>query len=332
MKVSLIVPVYNVRPYIEEFLNSIVAQIFTDYEAILVDDGSTDGTEKVLDIYAERNANFKVIHKTNGGCISAWLRGLNEAHGEYITFADPDDILQENMLDVMCKTMDLYETDMAIFGITRFENDKYSYMPADNWHIQEGIYRGHELKFIKSNLFGNSKNRNNIFFFSRWNKIFRKELLKSNIQYTDERIVFGEDVCICASAIYDSNSIYYSHESLYIYRIRNSSLTTMTFKSDEINNAQILINAVRKLVADKGYFNDYIFYNDPSYHIVRLMRKIKSSDYSVKEKKRLLDCLRKHEFVSLYDHKKAKQYISKRRYIAIWLLKHSKYSLLLTIL
>ena len=93
-----------------------------------------------------------------------------------------------------------------------------------------------------------------------------------------------------------------------------------------------MINAVRKLVVDKGYFNDYIFYNDPSYHIVRLMRKIKSSDYSVKEKRRLLDCLRKHEFVSLYDHKKAKHYISKRRYIAIWLLKHSKYSLLLTIL
>lgn len=330
--ISLVVPVYNVISYIEEFLRSVVSQTFDDYEVVLVDDGSTDGTEKILDDYAHKYSRLRVIHKENGGVVSAWKRGISEAGGDYITFADPDDILDINMFATQYKLLIDSGADIVITGIKRLENGELTYMSADGMNLKEGLYDGPQLENIKNNLFGSVKNRNDAFFFVRWNKLFKKSVLLENLDYSNNDVKFGDDVCISASAIYDSKKLYYSHEPLYIYRIRDNSITTESFNISQADDARRLISSVRNMVTAKGYMNDYIFFNNPSYHIIRLMKKIKYSNSSKPEKKGLLKALKEHDFVREYDLKKAKKYISFKRYIGIWLLKHSFYSLVLAIL
>lgn len=330
--ISLVVPVYNVKPYVNEFLDSVINQTFQDFEAVLVDDGSNDGTETVLDEYAEKFPKLRVIHKQNEGVVRTWKLGIKQAKGEYLAFADPDDILKPNMLEILHNLMTENAADLVITGITRLENGQIYDTPADGWNLSEGLYSGEKLKEIKDNLFGNTENRDNIFFFARWNKLFKKELLLKNLDFSDDRVKFGDDVCMCAAAIYDSEKLYYSHTPLYIYRIRNDSLTTVKFNTAEMDNALYLRDSVRRMISEKGYMNEFIYYNDPSYHIVRVMRKINQTSNAKSEKKQFLRAWKFHEYVAQYDLKKAKKYISGRRYLVIWLLKHSFYSLLLKIL
>lgn len=100
MLFSIIVPVYNVKPYLERCLDSIVQQSFTDYELILVDDGSTDGSERICDEYQQKNRNIKVVHKANGGLSSARNVGIQQAKGEFIVFIDSDDWIIDNTLEL----------------------------------------------------------------------------------------------------------------------------------------------------------------------------------------------------------------------------------------
>ena len=332
VEISLIVPIYNVAPYVKEFLDSVVNQTFKNFEAVLVDDGSTDGTEAILDEYAQNYNFLKVIHKENGGVVSAWKRGISESNGDYIAFADPDDILVLNALETQYKLMTESGADLLITGITRFENGKRVYMPADNRALEEGIYTGEKLKEIKNNLLGNKDKREYYFLTAKWNKLFKRKIVLDNLNYSRENVIFGDDVCICLSAIYDSNKICYSHTPLYIYRIRDNSLTTVNFNTEQIDDAANLIDSVRTLVSQKGYMNDFVYYNEPSYYIMRLMHKISGLATNKKEKKKLLKTLKNHPLVAEYDLKKAKKQISFKRHFAIWLLKRSMFGLLLSLL
>ncbi len=96
MLFSIVVPVYKVEGYIEKCIKSIQVQTFEDYELILIDDGSTDGSGKICDDYASKDGRISVIHKENGGVVSARNAGLSVAKGKYILFVDADDWIAEN--------------------------------------------------------------------------------------------------------------------------------------------------------------------------------------------------------------------------------------------
>ena len=97
---SIIIPAYNVAPYLRECLNSVLAQTFTDWEAICVDDGSTDGSGTILDEYAAKDSRFRVFHQSNAGVSAARNKALDEAHGEWFLFLDGDDILRFDRLEL----------------------------------------------------------------------------------------------------------------------------------------------------------------------------------------------------------------------------------------
>ena len=96
-KLSIIVPVYKVEQYINKCIDSILNQTFTDFELILVDDGSPDNCGKICDEYAQKDERVRVIHKENGGVSSARNLGIDEAKGEYVSFIDPDDWIDLDM-------------------------------------------------------------------------------------------------------------------------------------------------------------------------------------------------------------------------------------------
>lgn len=97
-KISVIVPVYNGEECISRCVDSIILQSFTDWELILIDDGSVDASCLICDDYARKDTRIKVVHKKNGGVSTARNRGIEEAHGEYVLFVDADDYLEDNYL------------------------------------------------------------------------------------------------------------------------------------------------------------------------------------------------------------------------------------------
>ena len=104
--ISIIIPVYNVEDYIRPCLDSILAQTYTNFEAILVDDGSKDGSGRICDEYAEKDSRFIVVHKENGGVSSARNKGLEIAKGEWVLFCDSDDTLYPYSLIILIKHID----------------------------------------------------------------------------------------------------------------------------------------------------------------------------------------------------------------------------------
>ncbi len=116
MKLTVIAPVYNVEKFLREFIESVLNQDYTDYEFILVDDGSPDNSGKICDEYAEKDKRIKVIHKPNGGVDSARNRGMEEAKGDYFYFADSDDALLPGCLTTLVNGMNQSQTNELAIG------------------------------------------------------------------------------------------------------------------------------------------------------------------------------------------------------------------------
>ena len=115
---SIIIPVYNVAQYIRKCLNSVLSQDFSDWETLLIDDGSTDGSGVICDEYGNRDSRFRVFHKPNGGVSSARNMGLDHARGEWIWFVDSDDYIIKDALSILDRTIKNYDCDTVFFEIS----------------------------------------------------------------------------------------------------------------------------------------------------------------------------------------------------------------------
>lgn len=117
--ISVIVPIYNVEKYLPRCIESILNQSFKEFELILVDDGSSDNSGKICDIYAEKDERVKVIHKENGGVSSARNVGIKAVNGEYIGFVDPDDYIDREMYKNLYELCENNNCDIGICKLGR---------------------------------------------------------------------------------------------------------------------------------------------------------------------------------------------------------------------
>lgn len=218
-KISIIVGLYNVASFLKEKqLNCIFNQTFSDWELILVDDGSTDETPALCDRFAEQDKRIKVIHKENGGLGSARNAGMEAATGEYLWFYDVDDEAELNVLESCIQEMDARQTDMMIFGfwaITTYQN------LTEEVHFKEKEIRGQEqlracylddLLFVR---YGNG---------FAWNKVYRRSFIEQHqLRYENQRIqqdeVFNLKVYQKVNSIYLSDKLFYHY---YIYKVGNT--------------------------------------------------------------------------------------------------------------
>lgn len=168
-EISIIIPVYNVEEYLSKCIDSVLAQTFSDYEIILVDDGSPDNSPKICDNYAAKDRRIKVIHQKNGGLSAARNAGLAIANGKYILFVDSDDYISPNMLEVMYSNTKQTNADIVVSSVVKVdkngriirieriikeENDKYEYL-QDKYGTGIGIYDISCGKLYKKYLFDN---------------------------------------------------------------------------------------------------------------------------------------------------------------------------------
>ena len=190
LDLSIIVPVYNVELYVKRCIESLVAQDAKNFEVIIVDDGSTDDSISICKELIECDSRFKIVHKLNGGLMSAWKRGLQESRGEYIGFVDSDDWIDSNMFSVLMQCIKKYDADIVCSGYVAESLNQSTIVSRKSQFIFEG--EAIRSKFIPqycSSYLDTECNPT----ICRWDKIYRKEILMNNFKYFDERISMGED-------------------------------------------------------------------------------------------------------------------------------------------
>ncbi len=205
-KISIIVPVYNTAKYLPNCFDSIIAQTYTDYEVIAVDDGSTDGSAAICDQYAEKDSRFHVVHKRNEGVSSARNIGLDKALGQYITFYDSDDTILPTMLEDLIRIAEAENADIV-----------QSAGPLKDGEIETG----------KINIMSRDKVLDENFIFSNVYKPslclgLYKATLFEDIRFP-EHIHFYEDFVVATQLAAKSNGVVFVDKRYYNYIQREGS-------------------------------------------------------------------------------------------------------------
>ncbi len=285
-EVSIIVPVYQVEKYIRQCVDSILAQTFTDFELILVDDGSKDKSDQICDEYAVIDQRVKVIHKENGGAADTRNIGLDHAVGNYIMFIDSDDYIDPTMLECLYKNILNEDADIAACN--------YCYFFENNREIDFSIQIESEV-LSGTEIFYSRKNERNYGFWTVvWNKLYKKEIFgkvrfRCGKYYEDE--FFAND-------LYQIDiKVVTIPECLYYYRQHNNS--TMRKKSIEKNFD--LIEAFQERI---GVYLKEERYADQAYKVM-----IFSLEYLAESKKLITNKDEENQF--LQAEKKTKDMIKR---------------------
>ncbi len=247
-KLSVIIPVYNVKDYIRECLDSILAQSFDDFEIICVDDGSSDGSLDILNDYKKRDGRIVVINKMNEGSGVARNYGLSFAQGKYVYFVDADDVLAQDALKIAVSVADTKQTDILIFGA---------------YSLHEGRKRNGGYSSVKfprkylGNVFSAKEIKREIFKFpsTAWTKLYKREfLLKNNIKFQEIRT--GQDQLLFFHSMIKAERIYLLAKNLYYYRKNRKGAVTCCKKKQNYSPIYVFL-AIEKLLKDEGLFNEY---------------------------------------------------------------------------
>lgn len=241
MKISIIVPVYNIEEYIEECIKSLINQEFNDYEIILVDDGSTDASGKIIDKYA-KYSNIKIVHKKNGGLSDARNAGIEASKGEYLMFIDGDDYLEsKECLKLLSNEINKNSAEIIQYKkVYLFSNGKKKY--------ESNIKK----KYFQNKIEGLTElNRKGLVSVSACDKIVKAEIIKNNSLYFQKGLLC-EDIFWSYNLYFYISSLSILNENIYVYRQgREGSISTLKNKK----NCQDLYYII-------NYWKNYNFENN----------------------------------------------------------------------
>lgn len=233
LAVSIIIPVYNVCNWLDQCIESVVNQTFPDFEALLVDDGSTDGSGAKCDEWAQTDSRIKVIHKENEGLSPTRNRGIQEAAGEYLAFLDADDWLDVTFLEKMYHKAIECDADLVECDIWRY-NDNTQTKTYCSCYGSLGVNYSKEAHMICGNV-------------SIWKLLIRKQLwIDNQLSFTD---CHSPATPVYALLIAKSNKIENVREALYYYRIFRAGSLTMKPRTDKEERV-IGIQAFESLLAN----------------------------------------------------------------------------------
>lgn len=221
MLFSIIVPIYKVQKYINQCIDSVLAQTLTDFELILVDDGSPDGCGKICDEYAVEDNRIVVIHKENGGLVSARQVGAKAAKGNYVICLDGDDWIDKHYLETAEKIIKTQNPDLIVFDYRYGVEGKMKIVRSTKTY---GMYNSLRIeKDVFPQILESSDGE--CFSPQLWAKVFRTELYREIQLKVDTHIDIGEDEAVTKPYLFRINSMYISREVVYNYRYNGDSLT-----------------------------------------------------------------------------------------------------------
>ncbi len=244
---SVIVPVYKVEKYLPNCIESVLGQTFSDFELILVDDGSPDECPRICDSYKEKDARIKVVHKPNGGLASARRAGIKVAEGDYVFNLDSDDLVENDTLECAHKIIKETDAELVSFSYRWVKNGQT--MNITNDGLDEGLYAGEDIeKYIYPKLLMDKNMGHMSYYLS--GKAVKRELLTPHQLSVDEKISLGEDLCCVVPCYLSAKSVYISKKTAYLYTVRDDSLSK-EFNTKQIKLVEDVINEIYKMDTKK---------------------------------------------------------------------------------
>ena len=238
--VSIIVPIYNVETYLPECVDSVLKQGFTDYELIVVDDGSPDRCGAICDQYALKDDSIRVVHKTNGGLSDARNAGLDIAQGKYVFFLDSDDKIVPDLLETVVPYMEQgYE--LTAFTLKGFYDDGMVQLP---WKRKTGSF------------FMNTPEERRDFIhreivqatigWEAWSRMFVRDIIERHqLRFADNRKIFAEDMCFSLCYCAHIRKAISLDACLYYYRQRRDSIMGTYTGKNNLDRIEYLAEAVQ---------------------------------------------------------------------------------------
>ena len=248
-KASVIIPVYNVEKYLPQCLESVVNQTLQDIEIICVNDGSTDGSLKVLEDYAQKDSRIRIINQDNQGQGVARNNALKIAEGEYIAFVDSDDWLETDALEKLYEFAKTCNAEAVVFDFVEFDEksekekfESFGEKIKKRYHYDLTEKEYFNWKDLKKHCLINLTD-------AAWHKIYSRDfLIKNDIKFGIER--YNEDDIFSQSVLLKANKIHYLNKYLYFYRERiDSSVNRITAERLKIFKS---IEQSEKLISDLG--------------------------------------------------------------------------------
>lgn len=231
-KISVIIPVYNVEPYLGKCLDSLCNQTYRNIEIIAVDDGSTDNSGQICDIYSKRDSRVHVIHQENGGLSSARNRGLETATGAYIGFVDSDDWVGTEMYETLLSVLQDQEADIAACGLQFFPSDSRGVLPD-----------GRIMLYNSEEALGDILTNGNL-RFEVWNKLYRKKCI-GTIRFKKNQI--HEDIFFTTQVLFRSSRTAFVNKPFYHYLQKRDGNTNSAFKENRLSVFEEFDALIREL-------------------------------------------------------------------------------------
>ena len=255
MKFSVIIPVYNVEAYLRDCLDSVLNQTCADWQAICVNDGSTDGSANILNEYAARESRVKVINQANGGLSAARNTGIKAAEGEYVLFLDSDDWMEENALEVL--SANLGDEDILCFSGRRYFESDRAFHKADQLKPQS---YASGMDYYNEN----ALSVRDFAFVCVVLRIYKREFLsRHGLQFKEG--IFHEDNLFTPLACYFAGKVKVINECLYDYRVRSNSITT-TINVKRLRDLLGTANTLAAFFVPKQGFDKTTVYRAITHH------------------------------------------------------------------
>lgn len=262
-KVSIIVPVYKAEAYLHRCVDSILAQTFTDWELLLIDDGSLDKSGEICDEYTKKDSRIRVIHKKNSGVAAARQDGLELSQGEYIIHADSDDWMEPQTLLELYTVAQQEKADVVLCDYYIVNGDFKTYVKQKPTQISNN---DRIIKDFTRNLLG-----------SLWNKLVRREcILKYNVHFIPE-INYSEDLLFCYQLFVNPVKTVYLGKAFYNYVMQDSSITHNLSRKNI--DTRLKVYEQMKIILGKPCFSEDLL----AFKFDIVIDAIKSGLYNVKE-------------------------------------------------
>lgn len=327
-KISIIIPVYNTEKYIARCLDSIKNQTYTDFEVVIVNDGSTDNSESICMDFALRDPRFRVYTKENGGNSSALNHGFQYLTGEYVTVVDSDDYIDERCFETLYEMSTKYSFDLLNFGHTYIKNDiadkRVSILPK-NILIDNDLM----LEYLK-------RTANTMLLWFNWSFFFRRAfLIEHNIKWY-ETLKVGNDTIFNLKCLFYSKATYSIDKPLYFYIYNPTSLTQQKYKKDLLENFIEQFNIRLQFYRENKAIDSIDYHEDIAQHYVEhslffMLNNLSVLDANEKHS-HLIDIRNSVIYTFCFSVYKSSKYPTIKMRMIIYLFKYRFYRLVLFLL
>lgn len=276
--ITIIIPIYNLEDYLDNCLNSIKKQTYTNFEVLLIDDGSTDKSKQICKFYVKEDSRFKYFYQHNAGVSKARNLGLQKARGKFVTFVDGDDFLNSNHLQDMIDGMEYGQ--LSISG----RNDIYQDKVKQSFKVDKDVVLNRR-QLVDGIL------KPGIIYSFPWNKLYLTKIIKDNLITFNESLDYGEDLVFNMEYVLKINTAILKADATYNYVYRKNSVSKLMNKKtlskritdlkaisytlhmlpDSFENEQIFLNK-RMAIEGAKYHRMMIFYH---------FNKLEINDYTV---------------------------------------------------